>query len=433
MPKDNAELLLELEEAITYLREADSQNSSKGKAIKSWFSSNFNQTARASIVNEAKQAGNRAKEQLSKRDADHVIFIITDENAFEPLVRNCLELVYPELKTVFFGVISEEDESVTPLFLLANIQSNSTVEKFYREVYPNIKIQNFGPTPDSSESAYDQSLELQSEIVESLIPDDNKTYQTVLSLIEDGYAGVIFTGSPGTSKSWYARQVGLKLVKGEIDQILFIQFHPGYQYEDFIESYVPNESGGFEIADKIFLKACKIAQISPEKPTVLIIDELSRTDVVRVFGEALTYVEKANRGLKFQLSSGRPCAIPDNLIIICTMNPWDRGVDELDLAFERRFAKISFEPDIELLKNELLKSDLSEHHRRGVEQFFYIVSRHPNKLCKIGHAYFMKAKSEESLKRLWDHQLAFHFERTLKNDQDQLDIVKAAWSRIFQA
>ena len=435
MPQTTQTLLSGFEESIAALRSADPRNNKKGDHLKLWVSTNFDERARVSIVNEAKQAGNRAKEQLSQRDVDHAIFIVTDKEALAPLVRHCKSLFYPDLRTVFFATAGGAAGKISPKLLLRNPQKASKLENFYGAAFPLLKVEDMKSdmpvAPEETDSSDHEELS-DDPIVPSLLTDEDPIVSDVRSLLDDDYAGVIFTGAPGTSKSWYARQVALKIVDGKTANLFFIQFHPGYQYEDFIESYVPTEVGGFALVDKIFLKACDAARERPDESIVVVIDELSRTDVVRVFGEALTYIERDKRDLKFRLPSGRVCSIPHNLIILCTMNPWDRGVDELDLAFERRFAKIRFDPDLERLRVELQKSSLSEERRQLLEQFFSMLARHPNKLCRLGHAYFMKAKTDESLQRLWDHQLAFHFEKILKNDEEQLGAIQAAWKRIFQ-
>lgn len=424
-------MLDEFEDAIEYLRNADSQNSSKGAPLKKWFEDHFNSKARVSVVNEAKQAGNRASEQINaKNKVDHVVFVVTDPAALKPLIKHSQPHVYPELKTILYIEATKGISKITPVLVFSRDGATGAVEKFYKDAFPQIEIQPLNRVADSSGETH--PIDIDNEVVDPLIGDDDEVYNSVLSLLNDGYAGVIFTGYPGTSKSWYARQVGLKLVNGDTAFLKFIQFHPGYQYEDFIESYVPNQEGGFELSERVFLRACNIAKEYPEKKCVIIIDELTRTDVVRVFGEALTYLEKSKRGLKFSLASGRQFSVPDNLIVICTMNPWDRGVEELDLALERRFAKISFEPNVGLLRSHLESTALSEERREKLVQFFYIISRHTNKLCNLGHAYFLKVQNDEGLVRLWDHQLSFHFKRVLRNDTDELEAIEAAWARIFQ-
>jgi 5-methylcytosine-specific restriction protein B len=171
-------------------------------------------------------------------------------------------------------------------------------------------------------------------------------------LIDDEMGGVMIIGSPGTGKTWYARQIALKLANGYDSHIREVQFHPSYQYEDFVEGFVPDkDSGGFRLVDKHLLQMISAAQKTSQY-VVMIIDEFSRTDPARVLGETMTYMEGSLRGKDFFLPSGRIVNIPKNLIFLATMNPEDRSVDEIDAAMERRWAKVRIRPDAkERLKN----------------------------------------------------------------------------------
>lgn len=434
MDNKDPDIASSLFSALKKLVHASPQDSSKGNAARLWFKDNFGVEGRASLVNEPKQAYNRPKEQLGKRDVSHVIFLLATAKAAGPLIRTVKSIAYPELKTVFLLELLP-DGDIRPLTLFRN--GSSTLETFYTSEFPDLKVEpllsiDYPPTSEAGSDHEDSSnSEGADGVVVSELAVDDVVLARVQALLADGYAGVIFTGAPGTSKSWYARQISYEIAQGYQDRIFFVQFHPGYQYEDFIESYIPNSSGGFELQDKIFLTACKRAcEVAPEY-AVLVIDEFSRTDAVRVFGEALTYLEMSKRDLEFNLSSGKRFRIPRNLVILCTMNPWDRGVDELDLALERRFAKIDFEPNVDSLRAVLANSELDGEKRGKLEQFFYMVSKHNNILCRIGHAYFSRISDTNSLHRLWENQLSFHFQRVLRNDPEELARVTAAWSRIF--
>ncbi|MBA3431682.1 MAG: AAA family ATPase [Chloroflexi bacterium] len=248
------------------------------------------------------------------------------------------------------------------------------------------------------------------------------------------YGGVIFSGPPGTSKSWYAAKIGSLLADRDPARVSFVQFHPSYQYEDFIQGLVPRGDGsGFERVDKYFLAACRRAERDPSNNYVLVIDELSRADPGRVFGEALTYVERSKRGLPFSLASGEDAVVPPNVVILATMNPNDRGVDEVDAAFERRFAKIAMDPDPGIMAEFLGRNGVNDPLRRRMLGFFNKINRRAlrNPLAAVGHTFFMEVDDQASLRRLWDYQLRFLFDKAYRLDPDELADIRADWQRIF--
>jgi 5-methylcytosine-specific restriction enzyme B len=260
-----------------------------------------------------------------------------------------------------------------------------------------------------------------------VIDPDDSVLLRIESLRADGFAGVILTGPPGTSKTWYAEQVALVLTEGEADRARFIQFHPSYQYEDFVEGYVPDASGGFNIVDKHLLQMAQMAAEADGKLCVLVIDELSRSDPGRVFGEALTYVEMTKRDQMFRLPSGRPATIPSNLFFVATMNPLDRGVDDVDAALERRFAKVAMDPDPLLLRQFLAANSVEESLAERTVRFFEILRNHDNPYCRVGHAYFSRVTDVESLRRLWDYQLKFHLQKANRLDLGEFQRLERVW------
>lgn len=266
-----------------------------------------------------------------------------------------------------------------------------------------------------------------------VLADDDPILLQVAALRSDGYGGVILRGPPGTSKSWYAKALAGFFAGGNRELVRTVQFHPSYQYEDFVEGFVPKDGGGFELTSKHLLVVSDLARERPAEVCVLVIDELSRADAARVFGEALTYIEQSKRGIEFALSSGRLCALPANLFIIGTMNEFDRGVDQIDAAFERRLGYVVLDPDVDLLQAILIKNQVPEAFRKKLSGFFEWLQHHPNRYCRIGHAYFDSVRDSASLRRLWEHQLRFVFERAFAVDQQQgLDELRSRWDRLVE-
>lgn len=245
------------------------------------------------------------------------------------------------------------------------------------------------------------------------------------------YGGVILSGPPGTSKSFYA-SAAAEIIAGDKSRVRFVQFHASYQYEDFMLGFTPTESG-FTPKEGPFLKLVKAAAAHPEDTYVLVIDELSRADVGRVFGEALTYVENTKRELLFTIANGEEIKIPANLVLIATMNPFDRGVDEVDAAFERRFAKISMDPDRELLRAILEHNAMDDDLQRRVLVWFDRINNHAQSIpaAAVGHAYFSTASDERSLADIWNYQLKYLVERAFRRDPNTQAALETGWQHIF--
>lgn len=265
------------------------------------------------------------------------------------------------------------------------------------------------------------------------IPRDHPLVQEIIRLA-DAKGGVILTGPPGTSKSYFAAAAAQIIAKFDKGRYRFVQFHASYQYEDFMLGFSPTEDG-FVLKEGPFLQLVRDAEDDADNMYVLVIDELSRADVGRVFGEALTYVERSKRELPFIIANGEEIKVPSNLVIIATMNPFDRGVDEVDAAFERRFAKITMDPDRDLLDAILTDNEMSDALKARVIGWFNRINSHAqtNPAAAVGHAYFSDVADESDLSDLWNYQLKYLVQRAFRRDVNTRETIENGWAHIFHA
>ncbi len=224
---------------------------------------------------------------------------------------------------------------------------------------------------------------------------------------------VILYGPPGTGKTYHAERIALEIVARENFNCLPSQlsdrqrdavygrdgadrfiatctFHPMYSYEDFIEGYRP-DGEGFALDDGIFKQMVTKAQAQPRKRFVLIIDEINRGNIPKIFGELITLIEASKRGTTSSMLplSKEPFSVPDNLLVIGTMNTADRSILLLDTALRRRFGFKELLPEPHLLRtgfiaDTTLSTWLRALNRRIVEQ----LGRDGRNL-QVGHAYLM--------------------------------------------
>ncbi|MCX5518423.1 AAA family ATPase [Kaistia defluvii] len=287
-----------------------------------------------------------------------------------------------------------------------------------------LTLEDLGVKPASSRGQTVGEAEI------TALPENDEVLIEVRAALKMGFAGVIFSGPPGTGKSWYAKRAALA-ISGDVDAIRIVQFHTSYQYEDFMEGFSPQEGGGFQLQKKTFLLLCDDALEQPETTYVLLIDEISRCDVARVFGEGLTYIESDKRGHSFTLSSGNSMIIPPNIVILATMNPWDKGVDELDVALERRFARIEMPPSSVELKRILLLKQAEPEISAKIVGFFEFVQSLDDEMLHLGHAYFLGCTDELSAQRAWKFSLLPFFKKTCRLDRVTLNRIVKHWDGLF--
>lgn len=245
----------------------------------------------------------------------------------------------------------------------------------------------------------------------------------------------LFLGSPGTGKTWHAHRVANALTSANGNRIAFLQFHPSMAYDDFVEGYSPTLAADqtsikYEIKPKHFLKLCDAARADAENYYVMVIDEISRGDPSRVFGEMLTYLEPEYRDRTFTLGySGKPYSVPSNLIIIATANPYDRSVGEMDDAFLRRFEIVEFEPDRDVLRRRLTQNGMPENLQRRVLHLFDSLNATVSN--GVGHAHFFGLRTATDVEHVWRSRIRFMVQRMLQFEPEKWDAILKTYDEVF--
>jgi hypothetical protein len=254
---------------------------------------------------------------------------------------------------------------------------------------------------------------------------DSSFLGELVGLLEDK-GQIVLYGPPGTGKTHIARKLAEALA-GEADRKVFVQFHPSTSYEDFFEGYRPatDVSGNlsYELTAGPLARLVEHAERDPRRH-VLIIDELNRANVPKVFGELLFLLEYRGESVA---SLYRPqFTLPPNVCVIATMNTADRSIAHLDAALRRRFHFVPLLPDegpmIGLLDRFLQRAG-------GDRQWAALVDRVNAELRDrlgnadqlIGPSYFLDEDlNEDRMARVWRYSIEPLMEDLFWGDQQAI-------------
>ncbi|WP_426765953.1 McrB family protein [Pseudarthrobacter sp. 1G09] len=245
---------------------------------------------------------------------------------------------------------------------------------------------------------------------------DLEPLQEIADLLEENRQLVLY-GPPGTGKTYLAKHLAAELADDTTDErVKLVQFHPSYAYEDFFEGYRPDKTDEGQVSFK--LVAGPLRRLAEEaakpgnekKPYFLIIDEMNRANLAKVFGELYFLLEYRDDRIYLQYSPNEPFTLPDNLYIIGTMNTADRSIAMMDAAIRRRFSFIELHPQTEPVKGSLLRF----LEARGLDTSPALLLDALNgaidewdRDLMIGPSYFMKpaAQTPAGLRRIWKYEL----------------------------
>lgn len=261
----------------------------------------------------------------------------------------------------------------------------------------------------------------------------------------------ILYGPPGTGKTYKTIEVAVHIIEPEYKdklrkdcekkyqelynngQIKFITFHQSYTYEDFVEGLRYEKDSDKPVPKPgIFKDLVDIASKKENEKLkyVLIIDEINRGKISKVFGELITCIENDKRkGMLNEIEVELPYSktkfkIPSNVYILGTMNSIDRSIALIDYALRRRFRFIKIYPDPEIIRDELINKDLDPLFVGDLVKIFQVLNQRVEALLDkdhtIGHSFFLEINKEQDLYKVWYNQIIPLLEEYFYNDWEKL-------------
>ncbi|GGF05241.1 AAA family ATPase [Hymenobacter cavernae] len=226
---------------------------------------------------------------------------------------------------------------------------------------------------------------------------------------------LILQGPPGTGKTFLARRLAwLELGATDASRIELVQFHPSYSYEDFVQGFRPDAKGTFRLTPGVLLDFCRKAAADAEQPYFLLIDEINRGNLSRIFGELLLLLEADKRGpahavrLPYAAANEPRFFVPENVFVIGTMNTADRSLAPLDYALRRRFAFVPLQPEFggrlqEALVERAVPEAVIQRLITRLTELNQAIADDPElgPDFQIGHSYFCQPPAEPSAADAW--------------------------------
>ena len=287
------------------------------------------------------------------------------------------------------------------------ITEEENVMYLYKKYYYDEEIDDYETEEDNTEEEGSQlktCLEIEREPREEKIhplnliiygaPGTGKTY----SMVDYALAIIDNIGIEEFRETFSDRKANRTRYKELVKagQIVFTTFHQNYGYEEFIQGLRPDKDSptlAFKNVDGVFKKIADKALNDANNNYVIIIDEINRANISKVFGELITLIEEDKRWgeveeMSATLQSGEPFAVPNNLYIIGTMNSADKSISLIDAALRRRFDFDEQKPDANLIKDETLKTVFTRLNNK-------LVADLQSTDLLIGHSYFMNKTADD--------------------------------------
>lgn len=355
-----------------------------------------------------------------------------------PTQRN--SLLYSVLPEYFGPIVSEDHKSRVRAAFVGEIgEATDDIDRDLYDITVALQIKDDGPvnfydspykerwdTPDEDQTSIVMSTGEDEDEAEpsvavrtqfpSVTPDlseqlniDEPWLQKTLSLLERR-GQVILYGPPGTGKTYLARALAQHIVE-DPSQYTLVQFHPSYSYEDFFEGFRPvvNDEGSlvYELRSGPMKRVAQKALANREANYVVIIDEINRGNLAKIFGELYFLLEYRDEAVSLLYGGEDVFTLPDNVFFIGTMNTSDRSIALMDAAMRRRFAFVELHPTeppvANVLPRWLAKNGLDSEPAALLDA---VNERIAEEAFRIGPSYLMdKELSAARLEEIWDHEI----------------------------
>jgi len=250
---------------------------------------------------------------------------------------------------------------------------------------------------------------------------DEPTLRHWTSAIQRKGQAIIY-GPPGTGKTFLADHLARHLVGGGDGFVELVQFHPSYAYEDFVQGIRPQTVYGqlaYVVTPGRFLEFCAQAQ-RRQGPCVLIIDEINRANLARVFGELMVLLEYRERSIPLA-GGGAPFAIPANVRLIGTMNTADRSLALVDHALRRRFAFLPLYPNYDVLRRFHERAETNFPIERLISVLEALNRQIGDKQYAVGIAFFLRSTLAAEIEDIWRMEIEPYLEEYFFDNGERIE------------
>ena len=276
-----------------------------------------------------------------------------------------------------------------------------------------------GDIEDEDEIEVNPPYSLDDLVAETSLPKEN--LEAWLRAIDRKGQAILY-GPPGTGKTYVAERLAKHLVAGGTGTAELVQFHPAYAYEDFMQGMRPKarDGGGLDypIMDGRFKQFCDLAR-GRDGLSVLIIDEVNRANLARVFGELMYLLEYRDKSIP--LAAGGRFSIPANVRLIGTMNTADRSIALVDHALRRRFAFLPLYPDYRMLTDFHAKNGGGYDPAKLVAVLKDLNRKIGDHHYEVGTSFFMRRDIAEQLPDVWSMEIEPYLEEYFFDQRATVD------------